>query len=257
MMLKRLYRTVVSICTSKPFIIFVGGFAALFLLLNYVVLPWYVYHGGTLTVPDLTGSTYEAAKDRLSEMGLVAIEGDRVLDNAHPVGTIITQNPKPNAVVKYGRHVYLTICGGEVLVPVPSLRGRSLRDARFALERNGLMLGETSYAPSDSSPVNTIISQSVAINERVKKGTTIAVTVSSGSLTRTIQVPDLTGKSLVEAQKLIEHSHLTLGNVTFQVNAELLPNTVVEQIPSAGTAVDSGMVVDLFVVKAGKLIDER
>ena len=95
------------------------------------------------------------------------------------------------------------------------------------------------------------------VTERVKKGTTVGVTVSSGSLTKTIDVPDLTGKSLLEAEKLIEQHGLKLGNITFQINAELLPNTVVEQLPSAGVAVDSGKTIDLFVVKAGKLIDER
>ncbi len=234
-----------------------SGLVVFFLLFNYAIMPWYVYHGGTLTVPNLAGLKFEDAQQKLSDMGLVAIEGDKVLDNEHPVGTVITQNPKPDAVVKYGRHVYLTICGGEVLVPVPSLRGRSLRDARFALERNGLRLGETIFAPSDSSPANTIISQTVAAIERVKKGTMVSVTVSSGSLTKTIEVPDVTGKSLVEAERIIVAHSLTVGNVTYQVNAEILPNTVVEQIPFAGTAVDSGRAVDLFVVKAGKLIDER
>jgi serine/threonine-protein kinase len=255
--LRHLYAKIRSFVLSKRFLYLVASIVAVFLLMNYVVMPWYVYHGGTLTVPDVTRMQFAQAQETLSNMGLVAVEGDTILDNTLPAGAVITQNPRANSTVKYGRHIYLTVCGGEVTVSVPSLRGRSLRDARFALERNGLILGETHYAASDSSPVNTIISQSVSAAEKVKKGSPIAVTVSTGSATTTIEVPNLTGKSILEAEKILEYFGLQLGNITYQVNAELLPNTIVDQFPQAGTAVDSGKVVDLFVAKAGKVLDER
>lgn len=242
---------------SLRFALIVSALIACFLLLNYAVMPWYVYHGGTLTVPDVTGMKFEEASEKLSGIGLVGIEGERILDNTHPAGAVITQNPRANSVVKYGRRIYLTVCGGEVQVSVPSLRGRSLRDARFALERNGLILGEIQYATSDSSPVNTIMTQTVAVTEKVKKGLAVGVTVSTGSLTKTIEVPNLTGKSLTEAERILEYSGLKIGNITYQVNIELLPNTIVDQFPTPGAAVDSGKTIDLFVVKAGKLQDER
>lgn len=249
---KRLWR----ILRSRRFAYVAGGLIGSFLLLNYAIMPWYVYHGGTLAVPNVTGLQFEEASQRLLDAGLVPMEGDKILDNAYPVGSIVTQNPKPNSIVKYGRHVYLTICEGEVQVNVPSLRGRSLRDANFALERNGLTLGEIQYAPSDASPVNTIVTQTIAAGEKVKKGTAIGVVVSTGRLSRSVEVPNLFGKSLSEAERLLLRAGLRLGNVTYQVNVELLPNTVVDQFPLAGSAVDSGKTVDLFVVKAGKLQDE-
>ncbi len=256
-LLSRLLSKLRSFFFSRRFAFIVASFVALFLLMNYAVMPWYVYHGGTLTVPDVTGMQFEQASEMLHSMGLVAIEGDKILDNTHPLGAVITQNPRANSVVKYSRHIYLTVCGGEVQVSVPSLRGRSLRDARFALERNGLILGEIQYAASDSSPVNTIMTQTVAAAEKAKKGTTVGVTISTGNLTKSVEVPNLSGKSLTEAEKILEYFGLKVGNITYQVNVELLPNTIVDQFPQAGAAADSGKTVDLFVVKAGKLQDER
>lgn len=246
-----------SFILSRKFVYLVATLVALFVLLNYVILPWYVAHGGTLTVPDVLRMQYSDAEKRLDDMGLVAVASDTILDNNYPVGAVVTQNPRPGAVVKQGRRIYLTICGGEVLVSVPTLRGRSLRDARFALERNGLQTGEVIEVPSDTSAVNTIISQTIAPGERVKRGTAVGIVVSTGSLTKTIEVPNLQGKSLIEAEKILEYFGLALGKVAYQLNPEVLPNTVVGQIPNAGAHVDSGRAVDLFVVKAGQVLDER
>lgn len=252
-----LYQKLKAFFLSRKFAYIASGTIAAFLLFNYGLMPWYVGHGGTLTVPDVANMQFEEAQAKLSDLGLVAVESDKILDNEHPIGSIITQNPKPGAVVKYGRRVYLTVCGGEVLTPVPLIRGRSLRDANFALERNGLVLGKIDSANSDSNPVNTIISQAIAPTERVKKGTAIDVTLSLGSSRSTITVPSLYGKSLSEAGKMLEYLSLKVGLVTYQVHIELLPNTVVDQFPVAGTEVDSGKTIDLFVVKAGQVQDEH
>ncbi len=243
---------------SKPFLYAAGVIIGSFVLINYVVMPFYVYHGGTLTVPDVTGLQFDEAQQKLYGMGLVGIQGEKILDNDHKAGEVLTQNPRPSSIVKYGRHIYLTTCGGELLVAVPALRGRSLRDARFALERNGLKLGTVENEVSDSYPANTIISQSATANDRLKKGMSVSVVVSTGRVVAsTVPVPSLTGKSLKEAQKILEFVGLKVGNVTYQVNADLLPNTIIDQVPAAGTAVENGATVDLFVVKAGKLQDEN
>ncbi len=248
---------ILSVLKSRWFVYPIGGMILILLLANYVVLPWYVHHGGTLNVPDLTGMKVEDALARLEEIGLVGIQGEVILDNQFPVGTVVTQNPRPNSVVKYGRHVYLTVCGGEVLVSVPSLRGRSLRDARFALERNGIVLGEVHYAASDSLPANTVMGQTLAPGARVKKGATIDVVVSVGHGVLAFEVPDLTGKSLGEAERILARMGLKIGTVTYQINPELLPNTIVDQFPLPGSPADSTRRVDLFVVKAGRIQDEN
>ncbi|HXF99567.1 MAG TPA: PASTA domain-containing protein [Bacteroidota bacterium] len=235
----------------------VGGILVLLVLLNNVILPWYVDHGGTLRVPDVTRMKLEDAMQKLDEVGLVGIQAETILDNDYSVGTVISQNPRPEAVVKYGRHVYLNVCGGEVLVSVPALRGRSLRDARFALERSGIVLREIHYAASDSLPQNTVMGQTLAPNSRVRKGTSIDLVLSVGRGVLAVEIPDLTGKTLSEAERLLARMGLRVGNVTYQVNPDLVPNTVVDQFPMPGIPADSTRRVDLFVVKAGKISDER
>jgi beta-lactam-binding protein with PASTA domain len=235
---------------------FFGILLALFILINYVLLPMYVNHGSRHPVPRVVGLPYDQAKTVLDSARLVAVEGGTRADPTYPAGTVTSQNPLPGAVVKEGRRVYLALSGGEVLVAVPLLRGKSVRDARFALERNGLQLGSFAYDYSESFPENTIIDQSLRADVKVAKGTSVAVTISRGRSDQEMTVPSLIGKTLTEAQKILEGAGLKVGIVTSQPSFDLLPNTIVDQFPRPGENAKVGTEVDLFVVKAGKPTDE-
>jgi serine/threonine-protein kinase len=229
---------------------------ALFLAMNYVVLPVYVNHGSRLEVPRVVGLTLDAAKGSLDSAGLQAVDAGTRPDPTYPAGAVVFQNPLPGAIVKEGRRVYLTVSGGEPLVSVPLLRGKSVRDARFALERNGLKLGEAVYEYSETFPENTIIDQSRVADSRVSRGSFVRVTVSRGRSLSQIPVPSVVGKTLAEAEKILAATGLKVGIVTYQPSFDLLPNTVVDQFPRAGDPVTPGQEIDLFVVKVGKPTDE-
>jgi eukaryotic-like serine/threonine-protein kinase len=233
-----------------------GGALALLLLLNYVVMPLYVNHGSRLTVPNVVGLTLPQAHGMLDTATLVAVEAETRPDPALPAGTVVHQNPPAGSVVKEGRHIYLTISGGEIQVIVPLLRGRSLREARFTLERHGLQLGDINFTPSDQFPENTIIDQSIGAEAHVTKGTHVAITVSRGRAADQSTIPLLIGKTVAEAERLLTAAGLRVGNVTYQPSFDLIPNTVVDQYPRAGEPAKSGDAVDLFVVKVGRPAEE-
>jgi len=216
-----------------------------------IVLPWLVRRGGVIEVPNVVGMRLEGARSVLDSLGLQAREGQTRPDLHYPKGTVALQVPLPGSKVRPGRRVYLLISGGEPVVEVPLLRGRSLRDAKFALERVGLSLGGEEFVPSDEFPPNTVIDQSTAAGSMVRKGSSISVVISQGKESDRIIVPNLIGRILPEAQKLLLQRGLKLGNVSFQESLELLPNTVLEQYPRAGDLVGLGQPVDLFVARAG------
>jgi beta-lactam-binding protein with PASTA domain len=235
---------------------FFGILLALFVIFNYVLLPMYVNHGSRYAVPRVVGLQFDQARSVLDSARLLGIQGETRPDPTYPAGVVTSQNPLPGAVVKEGRHVYLTVSGGEVLVGVPVLRGKSTRDARFSLERNGLKLGAITYDYSESFPENTIIEQSLRPDAKVAKGTSVGVTVSKGRADQEIVVPSLIGKTLTEAEKVLGAMGLKVGIVTSQPSFDLLPNTIVDQFPRAGENAKIGAEVDLFVVKVGKPTDE-
>jgi beta-lactam-binding protein with PASTA domain len=242
--------------SGKNFLVTAGIIIGLFVLVNYIVLPLYVSHAGRVTVPPVVGMSRDSAVQVLELAGLRVVDAETRPDPTYPPGVVVQQNPLGEAVVKEGRRVYLTLSGGEVQVVVPSLRGRSLRDARFALERFGLKLGGVGYDTSDTFPENTIIAQSIQADAHVSRGTEVHITVSQGRSTSDIRVPLVIGKTLGEATKLIEEARLHVGTISYQQSFDLVPNTVVDQFPRPGETPAPGQGVDLFVVKTGRPNEE-
>lgn len=246
----------VAYLLNKKLLYTVAGLVICFIFLNNLVLPWYVNHGETQPVPSVIGMTLNDARKSLESVHLVAVEAETRADPQTPAGCVVAQNPEPDALVKSGRRVYLTISGGEALVSVPALKGRSLRDAKFTLERNSLKIGDVQYTTSDAYPAGTIVDQSVQPGIKVSKNSLVGLFVSQGKEIRQITVPDFTGRTLTEAQRLISQQGLTLGNITYQASFDLIPNTVVDQFPRGGELVAQGQSIDLFVIKAGKPKEE-
>ena len=63
-------------------------------------------------------------------------------------------------------------------------------------------------------------------------------------------------ETLAEAEKLLLEAGLRVGNITYQPNFDLLPNTVVDQYPRSGEPARQGQQVDLFVVEVGRPSEE-
>jgi serine/threonine-protein kinase len=227
--------------------VLLGALFLILLFFNYVVMPIYV-SGDEVKVPLLKGMNEAQAQKKLLELNLTPMIGAKRYDEKYPEGTVITQKPLPGALVKEQRRVYLFISGGESPVIAPDLKERSLRDAKYTLERLGLSLGDTIYAESEK-PKGTIIDQSYHPGTELKRGARISITLSQGKNEGMIRVPDLLGKSLSEAERLLSSNSLKLGRINYQPSLSLLPNTIIEQYPSKDNLAVIGDSVDVFVTK--------
>ncbi len=236
---------------KKPFIrkslYVLAGFILFILLMNNVVMPWYV-NSPEKAVPKVVGLDVSQAEKILDDSDLVAVIADTTYDASVPKDHVILQRPNSGEIVKIGRRIYLFVSGGEPIVSVPNLKGKSIRDAKFALERLGLSLGQIEDVPSDN-PRDMIFDQQYAEGTKLQRGARVGVTISVGNDEGLLSVPDLIGKSLVEAQKVLADSSLNVGKINYQSSFSLLPNTVVDQYPSKGSKVNPGSSVDLFVTK--------
>jgi eukaryotic-like serine/threonine-protein kinase len=246
------YKKTLTSSKAKKVYLLLALFLILFVALNDFLIPWYVDGGGTLSVPVAVGMKFEDAMKMLDSVGFEPRKGDVRLDREHSAGVVIIQNPIAGAVVKKGRRVYLTVSGGELLITVPDLKGRTLRDARFMLERNGLKLGAIEYLASDEFPENTVIEQKTVSGAKIKRDAYVSVTISQGSLDEKVAVPDVTGKTVSDAVRIFTTSGLRLGKVSYVPASDLLPNTVVDQSPRVGEMVPKGQEIDLFVVQGSE-----
>lgn len=232
----------------KKLLYFLGGLFIAFLLFNYLLMPWFVY-SAEVQVPKVVNLQQEEAIRVLEEAGLNAIVGDTTfVETGFVKNAIILQKPRAGEIVKKGRRIFLVLSGGEPTTVVPSIQGKSITNARFALERVGLKIGEIMEVSSDN-PKDIIIAQQFVAGVKIKKGTFINVSVSTGQTEGEIEIPNLIGKSLTEAEKILNESFLKVGKINYQPSFDLLPNTVKDQYPGPGSRLNQGDAVDLFITK--------
>ena len=237
---------------GKPFvrktIFFLIGFIFVILLLNYLIIPWYVSSSET-TVPNVVGMTDQEAIEMLESQGFETAIADTSYGLEYQKNTVFLQRPEAGDIVKEGRRIFIFVSGGEKTVYVPMLKGKTILDAKFALERIGLKLGRVDRNPS-SKPEDMIFDQEYVEGTPLQQGEIVGITVSAGRGGGSVVVPDLIGKSLSEAQLVLNENDLTVGKINYQASATLLPNTVLDQYPSSGNKLNPSDAVDLFITKS-------
>lgn len=226
--------------------IIIVAVVAIFFLFNNVLMPWYVKHAKLVEVPSVVGLSFIDAKKVIEDTGLEVKQGDIKYDETKPIGQILEQNPPSGSMVKDGRRIYLTICGGEQLIEVPRLIGRSLRDARFYLQQRGLDIGETVKKFSNEFPDEYVISQIIQPGSKVKRDSKIDLIISNGPEVGNLRVPDVIGKSLQEARNIITEAKLKVGKITYIASSES-PGKVLDQYPMKDKSANEQTAVDIFV----------
>ncbi|MCB0727549.1 MAG: PASTA domain-containing protein [Ignavibacteriae bacterium] len=241
----------------KKILIFIAALLVLFFITNNVIMPLYVKHADTVKVPKVIGLNFIEAKDIIEKGGLEIIQGEMKYDESIPIGQIMDQNPPADETVKYGRRIYVTICGGEQLSEVPNLKGKSIRDAKFTLEQRGLKLGETVRKNTNEFPADFVISQVIQPGSKLKKNSPIDLILSDGPTIGDLTVPNTVSKNLDEAKKIITDSKLKLGKITYQTNNELPPGQIIDQYPKSGKSANENTTVDLFVARKKVIIQQE
>ncbi|RMF57257.1 MAG: PASTA domain-containing protein, partial [Calditrichaeota bacterium] len=220
------------------------GFILVVIFFDVVAMPFYTRHGEEYELPDVTMKTVDEAMNILEKEGFIPIVQDSIYSEQYPPGTVVQQNPAPLRKVKKGRRVYMTISSGERKAVVPDVITSTLTDAVITLQEHGFFNYDTAYVFSDSieyndqrvpTPAGTVIDQSILPGEEVGVSHKIQLTVSMGPLPSKRVVPDLRGKSLTHAKKILAAIHLPIGKIRYQLQKNLLPNTVLRQNPPPNT----------------------
>src|SRR5690606_20463906 len=181
---------------GKPFVrkllLILAALVIVILIFDNFIFPWYV-SSPEVTVPNVKGLTEEEAFEKLEDANLEPVVSDTTYDEKYAKGRIILQKPSGGEVVKEDRRIYLFISGGEPVVFVPNLKGKSLRDAKLTLERVGLKIGRIEEVPS-TNPKFMIFDQEFTEGTKLKKGSSVGIYISLGEGGGRIEVPDLVGK---------------------------------------------------------------
>lgn len=204
-----------------------------------------------VVVPDVTGKTYDEARQILREFGLDIEEGDQVYSDTIETGLIAQQSPDANEKVDEGMIITVYISAGESTGEVPQLVGQYYGDdtSAYLKDSGGFTLGKVEYAKSDEYETGQIIRQNPKAGSVAEKGTAIDIVVCKGAKTVNVTVPSLTGLNIEEAKAKLRSNDLQVGAVQYEESTVYSAGTVMWQQYDAGTELKKNSTVNLKVSK--------
>lgn len=130
---------------------------------------------------------------------------------------------------------------------VPYIIGMSQKDAKKAVEDNGLTFVVANIEKSDKA-VGTVTDCSPKENMTVLKGSEVRVNVSGGAKGSTT-IPDFKGMDIDNALAYIDNNGLVRGKVEYKFDDNSVQNIVIDQSPDPETDISKGNTIDLVVSK--------
>jgi serine/threonine-protein kinase len=201
-----------------------------------------------VTVPDVTGKDGTEASQILTQAGLVPnlvpVESDEVDE-----GLVVSQDPAANTEVAKNSQVTIQVSTGNGALAVPNVAGRSEADARSTLAGMGFTNVQKQEQASDSVPAGNVISTDPAAGSQVNPTEPVVLVVSTGA--SKVAVPNVQNLSEANARSALEGVGLTANVQTQSVLNPTQDGIVITQSPSAGSMVDKGSAVTIFVGEFG------
>ena len=120
------------------------------LVFGFLALKWlklYTNHGSFVTVPALTGKTFESAQVLIRDLDLRSeVQDSSNYNPNYPKGAVIEQDPLAGSKVKEDRKIYLILNPSAYkTLPVPDVIRRTIRQAKPTLETLGFQIGSMIY----------------------------------------------------------------------------------------------------------------
>ncbi len=129
-------------------------------------------------------------------------------------------------------------------VTVPDLTGKTVSEAESSLSELGLSIENIGTVSSDSYEEGQIVTQSVEAGSTAEAGSTVQVTVSSGS--GDTEVPSVVGFTESTAITTLKNDGFKY-NVEYEYSTEVNQGQVIAQSPEAGEAGKSGDIITITV----------
>ena len=217
-----------------------GGFMLAYLFVAFVIFPSGVVPRDE-EVPSVVGLLFDDAEQELIRKGFRPERGETRFHGTAPRMTVLEQNPPAGSRELVGARVQLAVSGGQQMGMVPTVSGMTREQAEVVLETAGFSVGEV-IEQASSQPRGEVIETRPAAGTQAPMPSPVSLVVSGGP--SVLRVPDLTGRSLGEARRLLEQIGLVVGDVQVEGGGG---SVVVGQAPDPGTSVSAGSRVILRV----------
>jgi beta-lactam-binding protein with PASTA domain/predicted Ser/Thr protein kinase len=191
-------------------------------------------------IPDVTGQSQKDATEVLEDAGLEV--GTRLgfsedISEGRAVGT----EPAAGTQIQTGTTVTLIISKGSNTVEVPDVVGLDDQAALNALE--SAELSGTIVQRQDDAPAGEVVAQSPTTGKEIKKGSTVTIFVSTGS----IVVPDQLGQTRRAAVTALKRAGFVVSVSEQPTDDPVQVGKVINQFPPGGSRGQRGDTVSIVV----------
>jgi serine/threonine-protein kinase len=195
-------------------------------------------------LPNVVGKTFEDATIALKKAGFPAQQGETRFSKSVSANVVLQEDPPAGSRQKRGTNVVLALSGGQKAAEVPVTTNMSQQQARISIENTGLVMGNVSEQLSDA-PRGLVIATSPPAGTKVELPGTVDIVLSKGPAS--VNMPDLYGRSVGEARSMVEQIGLRIAGVSRDTSSLQPENTVIRQLPAAGSTIAAGGAVSLTV----------
>jgi serine/threonine-protein kinase len=137
----------------------------------------------------------------------------------------------------------------------PDVIGLPFAAAKAQLEAVGLKAREAGQVYESKQQEGTVVSQRPEPGRMVKIGRMVNLMISGGK--RKVQVPNLIGRPLTQADEILMAAELQLGDIRFEQNAGQPEGTIIAQEPLGGEEANAGGGIDLLVATSREVITQE
>ncbi len=219
----------------------VGLWAAYSAFIAYLNVP-------EVDMPPVVGRTLPQAELIIRHAGLVLDVTERANSTTAPPDIVISQDQPPGKRLKQGRHVGVVVSLGARLVDVPDLIKKTMQEAQLAIESANLKVGALQDGYDELVKPGVVMRQDPPAGSRVPVDSPVTLVISRGP--PLVEMPDLVGKPLADARRLLEDRGLVIAQLTTVGSAGVEPGVVIQQTPASGTRMRPGAMAITLTVSA-------
>ncbi|MDO0913420.1 Stk1 family PASTA domain-containing Ser/Thr kinase [Streptomyces sp. DT2A-34] len=196
-----------------------------------------------VTVPDVTGLTFDKAKAQLEDKGFTVDQKTEESDRTP--GVVISQDPQGDTEQEKGTTITLTVAKEEEKATVPDVLGKSCDEAKAQMTANELVGNCTEVETQDPNQVGKVIATSPEAGTPANKNSSVNIQIGKAAEQQQVTVPTVTQLSLKDAKKAIEDAGLTVGSIQGSQDDNAV---VITQDPQPNTQVAQGTAVNLIAL---------
>ena len=188
-----------------------------------------------VTVPDVTGLTYDKAKAQLEDKGFTVEQKTEESDRTP--GVVTAQDPSGDTEQEKGSTITLTVAKEAEKSTVPDVLGQSCDAAKQQMQASDLVGNCTEVETDDDNQVGKVIQTTPQAGTSVDPNSSVNIQIGKKKQQQKVKVPQVVGQTVGQAKQILAQAGFT--TIQFAGGSDQSDNALVAgQNPGPNQEVD-------------------